>query len=377
MFSPFTIAFAKTATADIAREGSRSTGIYLLDKSIFPDIDFMPVEITEEYLGADLDDEGQDFIQFQTLFPSEKFRLKGNDPGKINISLDEYTRMMNIYLQSREKSGQDESVPKLVTFKLDRKLVRDNDRYPTVRLRFPVAPQGNVELESAELKLLVPPQFEDVPSPKVQVNVILGNRRKELIRERTFYLSQEGPKWCTVDITSAVQSWLRGDVNLGLELVCLDSNCRLDPLEAAVTSLIHTPQSRRVRRESPYEPKHKTTCKDTGPKHKCCRQSMNVTFSELGLEQEQIVRPQVYDAGYCTGMCPPNYLHSYNHTYIQSIMRRKERRNHKAYRKVIPKACCAPLKLSSVSFLVIDPDYPTTMVMRLWENMAVEECGCS
>ncbi|XP_056645849.1 univin-like [Diorhabda sublineata] len=299
------------------------------------------------------------------------------DVSKINISLDEYTRMMNIYLQSREKSGQDESVPKLVTFKLDRKLVRDNDRYPTVRLRFPVAPQGNVELESAELKLLVPPQFEDVPSPKVQVNVILGNRRKELIRERTFYLSQEGPKWCTVDITSAVESWLRGDVNLGLELVCLDSNCRLDPLEAAVTSLIHTPQSRRVRRESPYEPKHKTTCKDTGPKHKCCRQSMNVTFSELGLEQEQIVRPQVYDAGYCTGMCPPNYLHSYNHTYIQSIMRRKERRNHKAYRKVIPKACCAPLKLSSVSFLVIDPDYPTTMVMRLWENMAVEECGCS
>ncbi|XP_072397939.1 uncharacterized protein [Diabrotica undecimpunctata] len=37
----FSTSFAKTATIDIAREGSRSTGIYPLDKNIFSDVDFM------------------------------------------------------------------------------------------------------------------------------------------------------------------------------------------------------------------------------------------------------------------------------------------------------------------------------------------------
>ncbi|KAG5868527.1 hypothetical protein JTB14_028542 [Gonioctena quinquepunctata] len=46
------------------------------------------------------------------------------DSAKINISLDEYTRMMNIYLQRREESGDDATtIPKLVTFDVGEKVL--------------------------------------------------------------------------------------------------------------------------------------------------------------------------------------------------------------------------------------------------------------
>ncbi|XP_072402845.1 bone morphogenetic protein 2 isoform X1 [Diabrotica undecimpunctata] len=301
------------------------------------------------------------------------------DISKINISINEYTRMMNTYLQMRENSVDDATpVPKLVTFKLDRK-VAWRSKVPSVRLRFPVAPNRDAELQSAQLRILTPPQYNDVSSVNVQVNLVLGSRRKRLIEERTFYLSRNSSKWCEADVTSAMQLWLSGEVNLGIELVCLDRKCNLNPLEAGITTLVHTSETRRVRR-SIYHKERRTDCQKGRKKRRCCRQNMKVTFSKLEFpEMNFIVEPKVYEAGYCHGLCPPNFNHATNHSRIQSLMHQMEKRNasSRTSRRIIPKACCAPSKLGSLEILLVDKDDPSKLMVEKWDNMKVIECACS
>lgn len=268
-------------------------------------------------------------------------------------------------------------------FVTDRQVVW-NGRGSSVRVRFPVAPEADAEVESAQLRILVPPQYESdasLSAVRVQVNLVLGSRRHRLLEERTLYLSKESPKWCEFDVSSGLQSWLSGEINLGLELVCLDFNCRLDPLEAGITSLVHIGEGRRIKRASPYHNGRRTDCqRGRGKKRRCCRQNMKVTFSKLEFpEMNFIVEPKVYEAGYCHGLCPPNYNHATNHSRIQSLIHQMERRNSSRTNKrsIIPKACCAPSKLGPLEILLVDKDDPSKLMLEKWDNMKVIECACS
>lgn len=248
----------------------------------------------------------------------------------------------------------------------------------SVRMKFPITATHQVEVENAQLRILAPPQPQGPTTVRVQVNQLLGGRRKRMLEERTFYLSKNFTKWCEVDVTSAVQSWLSGDINLGLELVCLDCESSLSPYQAAITSLIY-PDIRRVRRSSPYQSERRTDCQKGKRKKKCCRQNMKVNFTKLEFpEMNFIVEPKTYEAGYCHGLCPPNYNHATNHSRIQSLMHQMERKNAKiANRKIIPKACCAPSKLGPLEILLINKDDPTKLLVEKWDNMVVIECACS
>nr|XP_023016729.1 bone morphogenetic protein 4 [Leptinotarsa decemlineata] len=300
------------------------------------------------------------------------------DISKINISLDEYTTMMNTYLHIRQKSGDDATtIPKLLTFDVDQKVVWKR-KVPSIRLRFPLVPDPEIEVEDAHLRLLAPPQLHEPATVKVQVNLVLGARKRRLLEERILYLSKNSTKWCEVDVTSAVQSWFSGNINLGLELVCLDFNCRLNPQRAAITSLVHSGLGRRTRRASPYQSGGKTDCPKGKGKRKCCRQNMKVNFTKLDFpEMNFILQPKTYEAGYCHGLCPPDFNHATNHSRIQSLMRQMEHKSTSRRPKKIPKACCAPSKLGSLDILLINKDNPSKLMVEKWDNMVVEECACS
>nr|CAH7740192.1 unnamed protein product [Callosobruchus chinensis] len=306
------------------------------------------------------------------------------DVSKINISLAEYTEMMTSYLETvandLNANAGDDTHPRLITFNVDKKIWwrRKQDTY---RLRFSVPPLSQYEVKNAQLRFLAAPQVSGPTTIRVQVNQVLGARRKRYLEEKTLYLFQNLTKWCELDVTSAMQSWIQGDINLGLDLVCLDSNCEVDPLEAAITAVVEK-KSSRERRSIMYRPERRTDCqrgrnKEKG-KRKCCRQNMKVNFKKLDIpEMNFIMEPKVYEAGYCYGLCPPNYNHATNHSRIQSLMHQMEKSNTSSSRRRVPKACCAPSKLGPLDILLVNKDNPTKLMLEKWDNMVVIECACS
>ena len=240
-----------------------------------------------------------------------------------------------------------------------------------------------MEVESAQLRILAP-AFVDGHSTavRIQVNQVLGVRRRRLVDEKVIYLSPNLTKWCEFEVTSAVQSWFNGERNLGLELVCIDCrNNYLKPVEAAISALVY-PDHRRFRRaSSPYQPARRTDCRESrkGTKRKCCRHNMIVKFAELKFpEMVSIVQPKSYEAGFCQGQCPPNYNHATNHSRIQSLLHQMDRKNAKRLnRRAIPKACCTPSKLEPLEILRVNPSDNTKLIVEKWDNMQVIECACS
>lgn len=246
------------------------------------------------------------------------------------------------------------------------------------KLRFPIHPNQDMETENAQLRILAPPSA----SSEVQVRLyqILGARRKRLLEDRTLYLHHNLTKWCEFDVTSAVQSWVSGDRNLGLELIWSDTRDFLHPLEAVVSALVY-PHRRSRRSVSPYQPLRRTDCNEAsrGGKRRCCRHNLTVKFAELRfLEMGSIIQPKSYDLGYCQGQCPPTYNHATNHSRIQSYIHQQDRKNAKRLnRRAVPKACCAPSKLESLDILRVNPQDNTKLIVEKWDNMQVIECACS
>lgn len=267
----------------------------------------------------------------------------------------------------------------MFVFVSDNLTKQDTTKRP-LKMVFPIS-MASDQVESAALRLLLPPQYNDPQVIKIEVNQILGTRRRRFVQEETFYLSRNSTKWCDVDVTNAVSSWLGGHRNLGLELVCIGCRNNLNPSVAAITALVHTPQRRKKRSLT----KGRTDCsarhqKGKG-KRKCCRHEMNVTFTKLGFkEMGDILEPKTYEAGYCQGMCPPNYNFATNHSRIQGLMHQLDKREAKLFRNktmLVPKTCCAPSKLGDLEILIVNSQEPDKLKVEKWQNMRVLECACS
>lgn len=213
-----------------------------------------------------------------------------------------------------------------------------------------------------------------------QIYQIVGTRRRRLIDERVIYLSKNLTKWIEFDVSSAVQQWLNGVKNLGLEFHCLDCKKSIIPKKAAITTLMYTYEDQLKRkRRSLYQQERRTDCQENKAKQKCCRHQMIVKFAELKFpEMASIVEPKTYEAGFCQGQCPPNYNHATNHSRIQSLVHQMDRKKPKtSNRKLIPKACCAPSKLGPLEILRVNPANEAKLMVEKWDNMQVIECACS
>lgn len=119
--------------------------------------------------------------------------------------------------------------------------------------------------------------------------------------------------------------------------------------------------SRRSRR-------HTLTCDSTT--NQCCKQSLYVSFKELGWD-DWIIAPKGYYANYCVGDCskrrtPDTYVYFHSHVI-------EEYRNKNPYASITP--CCAPTKLSAISLIYFDPDL--NIIKADLPKMVVEECGCT
>nr|CAG4644852.1 EOG090X07KO [Leptodora kindtii] len=121
----------------------------------------------------------------------------------------------------------------------------------------------------------------------------------------------------------------------------------------------------RSRSKRAAEKKHKRK----GRRDSCRRHSLYVDFSDVGWN-DWIVAPPGYHAYYCHGDCPfplPDHLNTTNHAIVQSLV-------HSVNPSAVPRACCVPTELSSISMLYID-EYDK-VVLKNYHDMVVEACGC-
>ena len=121
----------------------------------------------------------------------------------------------------------------------------------------------------------------------------------------------------------------------------------------------------RTRTRRAAEKKHKRK----GRRDNCRRQSLYVDFSDVGWN-DWIVAPPGYHAYYCHGECPfplPDHLNTTNHAIVQTLV-------NSVNPSAVPRACCVPTELSSISMLYID-EYDK-VVLKNYHDMVVEACGC-
>ena len=106
-----------------------------------------------------------------------------------------------------------------------------------------------------------------------------------------------------------------------------------------------------------------------GHKNLCKRHRLYVDFNDVGWN-DWIIAPVGYEAYYCDGNCPfplTDSLNTTNHAVVQTLVNGVDA-------KAAPPACCVPTSLNSLTILYVD-EYDK-VVLRVYQNMVVEGCGC-
>ncbi|XP_012670954.1 bone morphogenetic protein 8A [Clupea harengus] len=101
----------------------------------------------------------------------------------------------------------------------------------------------------------------------------------------------------------------------------------------------------------------------------CKRHELYVSFSDLGWK-DWVLAPRGYSAYYCDGACDYPLgacMNATNHAMIQLVV-------HLMKPDEVPKACCAPTKLSPISVLFYDDN--NNVILKKHRNMVVKTCGC-
>jgi bone morphogenetic protein 2/4 len=189
----------------------------------------------------------------------------------------------------------------------------------------------------------------------------------------------------TLDVFPAVQRWRTApSENHGLVVEVLSSSgqqqhlrlrravhensnnitwLKQQPLLLAYTDDV----KHKVKRGAPSPPPRKIKRKDG--RENCQRHALYVNFEEVGWN-DWIVAPPGYDAWYCHGDCPfplAEHLNTTNHAVVQTLM-------HSMNPSLVPKACCVPTELSSISMLYLDEQ--GKVVLKNYKDMTVQGCGC-
>ncbi len=194
--------------------------------------------------------------------------------------------------------------------------------------------------------------------------------------------------WYTFDVTPAVERWLRRGVKnkiLILErgkLKVSYKNTHASILPEGVFSdvylVVYSEDARHRQTRIKRSSNHRNSMRkyNKKPRHRrkgrwrnCKRHPLTVDFTEVGWN-DWIVAPPAYNAHFCYGECPfpiADHLNATNHAIVQNLV-------HSVNPSAALKPCCVPTELSPISMLYLD-EYDK-VVLKNYENMVVEGCGC-
>ncbi|XP_062288221.1 protein DVR-1 [Scomber scombrus] len=194
---------------------------------------------------------------------------------------------------------------------------------------------------------------------------------------------QPEPSSVTMDLTSLAESWRKPGRNYGLVLELLPlsagpeellpfrpgNSLPLEPaftlplIQASLVAVSLDPQQcrSRQRRSAVHLP--------VTPSNVCKARRLYIDFKDVGW-QDWIIAPQGYMANYCHGECPfplSESLNGTNHAILQTLV-------HSLDPHGTPQPCCVPIRLSPISMLYYDNN--DNVVLRHYQDMVVDECGC-
>lgn len=199
---------------------------------------------------------------------------------------------------------------------------------------------------------------------------------RRLLVEQSFRLLR---KSLSFDLTDVAQDWRNPAKNLGLilEISALDNEDLNQASTWSHCSGIHSflytsmlavslhPAQCKVSRRTKRSTSHPLVT----PSNICKRRRLYIDFRDVGW-QNWIIAPQGYMANYCHGECPyplTEILNGTNHAILQTLVHSMEPED-------TPQPCCVPVRLSPISMLYYDNH--DNVVLRHYEDMVVDECGC-
>ncbi|XP_026151824.1 protein DVR-1 [Mastacembelus armatus] len=207
-----------------------------------------------------------------------------------------------------------------------------------------------------------------------------ANRR--LVVSQSVWLQPE-PTSITLDLTSLAEKWRRPGHNYGLVLELLPLGAHpeelllfhpgnslpvepaftLPVIQASLVAVSLNPHQCRSRQ------KRSTVHLPVTPSNVCKARTLYIDFKDVGW-QDWIIAPQGYMANYCHGECPfplSESLNGTNHAILQTLV-------HSLDPHSTPQPCCVPVRLSPISMLYYDNN--DNVVLRHYQDMVVDECGC-
>uniref|UniRef100_G3RIA7 Bone morphogenetic protein 8a n=1 Tax=Gorilla gorilla gorilla TaxID=9595 RepID=G3RIA7_GORGO len=287
----------------------------------------------------------------------------------------------------------------------DRALGHQEPHWKEFRFDLTQIPAGEV-VTAAEFRIYKVPSIHllnrTLHVSMFQVVQEQSNRESDLffLDLQTLQAGDEG--WLVLDVTAASDCWLlKHHKDLGLRLyVETEDGHSVDPGLAgllgqraprsqqpfvvtffrASPSPIRTPRAvRPLRRKQPKKTNELPQANrlpgifdDVHGSHGrqvCRRHELYVSFQDLGW-LDWVIAPQGYSAYYCEGECSfplDSCMNATNHAILQSLV-------HLMKPDAVPKACCAPTKLSATSVLYYDSS--NNVILRKHRNMVVKACGC-
>ena len=102
---------------------------------------------------------------------------------------------------------------------------------------------------------------------------------------------------------------------------------------------------------------------------KCQRRTLYVSFQNLGWT-DWVIAPEGYSAFFCNGDCSfplEKSMNATNHAIVQTLVNLMNP-------STVPKPCCSPTKLKSISVLYFDES--NDVVLKKYQDMVVKSCGC-
>ncbi|NXG63528.1 DERR protein, partial [Hemiprocne comata] len=208
----------------------------------------------------------------------------------------------------------------------------------------------------------------EMPSQEPSRKLLVEQSFVQLHKSLLFNLSGVAKDWRTysrnlglvLEISVSGSDGASALASEGLQGLCTSINSFLDTSLLVVTLSQQCKASRR-RRSAHHPP--------VTPSNLCKPRRLYISFSDVGWEN-WIIAPQGYMANYCLGECPfplTAELNSTNHAILQTMV-------HSLDPEGTPQPCCVPVRLSPISILYYDNN--DNVVLRHYEDMVVDECGC-
>ncbi|NWX06241.1 DERR protein, partial [Caloenas nicobarica] len=208
-----------------------------------------------------------------------------------------------------------------------------------------------------------------MPSPERSRKLLVEQSFAQLHKLLLFNLTGVAKDWRThsrnlgliLEISLSGGDAASAPASEGLRNVCASVDSFLTTSLLVVTLSTQQCGAARRRRSAQHPP--------VTPSNLCKPRRLYISFSDVGWEN-WIIAPQGYMANYCLGECPfplTAELNSTNHAILQTMV-------HSLDPEGTPQPCCVPVRLSPISILYYDNN--DNVVLRHYEDMVVDECGC-